>query len=165
MGIKAYVGLPLLADDRLFGTIAFGSVRHARFPEADIELLKTLADQFAVTLDRARLLETLRENETPYRLALQAGRMGTWETDLVARTRTWSEESMALFGIAPANGRGQVGGEADEYRAALHPDDRHLVQDFHRLADKEDSFAAEYRIVHPDGKLLMAGGARPGHQS
>ncbi len=158
MGIKAYVGLPLLADDRLFGTIAFGSIRHARFPEADIELLKTLADQFAVTLDRARLLETLRENETRYRLALQAGRMGTWETDLVARTRTWSEESMALFGIAPANGRGQVGGEADEYRAALHPDDRHLVQYFHQLADKEDSFAAEYRIVHSDGKLLWLAG-------
>jgi len=100
----------------------------------------------------------LRESEARYRTALSIGRMGTWETDLVARTRIWTAEGMELFGISLADGRGHVGGDNDEYRAALHPDDRHLVDEFHQLADKQDSFTSEYRAVHPDGKVLWLRG-------
>jgi PAS domain-containing protein len=76
----------------------------------------------------------------------------------VAGTRTWSKEGMALFGLDLPEGRGQVGGAADEYQAALHPDDRHLAADFHALADRQDSFIAEYRIVRPDGAILWLSG-------
>jgi PAS domain S-box-containing protein len=100
----------------------------------------------------------LRESETRYRTALAAGRMGTWETDLVARTRLWTREGMALFGLSLADGRGHVGGDNDEYRSALHPEDRHLMQKFHELADKQDSFTSEYRVVHPDGTVLWLRG-------
>jgi two-component sensor histidine kinase len=89
---------------------------------------------------------------------MAAGGMGAWETDLVAKTRTWSVEGMALFGLALQNGHGQVGGDADEFHAVLHPEDRHLVEQFHLLADNEDSFAAEYRIVRPDGAVRWVSG-------
>ena len=108
--------------------------------------------------DLPSAIAALRESESRYRTALAAGRMGSWETDLVAATRTWSPEAMALFGISLADGRGQVGGDADEYEAALHPEDRHLLQRFHELADRQDSFAAEYRIVRPDGAVLHLSG-------
>ncbi len=84
--------------------------------------------------------------------------MGTWETDLVTRTRRWTEEGMALFGISLPDGRGHVGGDDDEYRNALHPDDRHLMLKFHELADKQDMFTSEYRAVHPDGTTLWLRG-------
>ena len=100
----------------------------------------------------------LRESEARYRLALTAGRMGSWETDMVARTRIWSTEGMALFGLDLPDGQGQVGGDADEYQQALHPDDRHLVVRFHEIADRQDSFLAEYRIVRPDGAVLWLSG-------
>jgi len=100
----------------------------------------------------------LHEREARYRSALHAGRMGSWETDFMAGTRTWSKEGMALFGLDLPEGRGQVGGDADEYAAALHPDDRHLAADFHALADRQDSFLAEYRIVRPDGATLWLSG-------
>jgi PAS domain S-box-containing protein len=100
----------------------------------------------------------LRESEALYSTALAAGRMGTWETDLVTRTRLWTKEGMDLFGLNLADGRGHVGGEDDEYRAALHPDDRHLMQEFHELANKQDSFTSEYRVVRPDGTMLWLRG-------
>ena len=100
----------------------------------------------------------LRESEARYRSALTAGRMGAWETDLVARTRTWTEEGMALFGFSLPGGRGQVGGDADEYESAIHVDDRHLVAHYYEQADKVDSFPAEYRIVRPDGTALWLSG-------
>src|ERR1700733_16113021 len=52
----------------------------------------------------------LHNEQDLYRSALAAGRMGTWETDLVAKTRLWTLEGMALFGINPPGGRGHVGG-------------------------------------------------------
>jgi len=100
----------------------------------------------------------LRDREARYRSALHAGRMGSWETDFTAGTRSWSKEGMALFGLDLPEGRGQVGGDADEFQAALHPDDRHLAADFHALADRQDSLLAEYRIVRPDGTTLWLSG-------
>jgi PAS domain S-box-containing protein len=158
LGATAYVGVPLLAHGCLFGTIGFASTGRSGFPDADVELLKVLADQCAAMLDRGRLLENLRKSEARYRTALAAGRAGTWETDLVAQTRTWSAEGMALFGLDLVEGRGRVGDEADEYVAALHPDDRHLAQHFHELADEQDSFPAEYRVLRPDGSIVWLWG-------
>jgi two-component sensor histidine kinase len=65
---------------------------------------------------------------------------------------------MALFGISLPDGRGHIGGDDDEYRNALHPDDRHLMLKFHALADKQDTFTSEYRAVHPDGTTLWLRG-------
>ncbi|MEA2880441.1 MAG: hypothetical protein QOF14_5637 [Hyphomicrobiales bacterium] len=104
------------------------------------------------------LIQKLSDSEALYRSAITAGRMGAWQTDLVAKTRTWSKEGMALFGFELPGGRGQVGGDADEFGSSLHPDDRHLLQHFHELADKQDSFAAEYRIVRPGGEILWLSG-------
>ncbi len=120
---------------------------------------RTDADPASADGDAREPADTaLRESEARYRLALRAGRMGSWETDLLARTRTWSEEGMALFGLDLPDGRGRVGSADDEYENALHPDDRHLAQRFHEIADEQDSFLAEYRIVRPDGAVLWLAG-------
>lgn len=110
------------------------------------------------TQDLSEANRRLLNGEQLYRSALAAGRMGTWETDYVANTRLWTPEGMVLFGINLRGNCGHVGGEQDEYRLALHPDDRHLVKKFHELADKQDSFTSEYRVVHPDGTTLWLRG-------
>jgi PAS domain S-box-containing protein len=125
---------------------------------ADRELLESNAALERKTAELSEANRQLRESEAQYRTALAAGRMGTWETDLVTRTRRWTEEGMALFGISLPDGRGHIGGEDDEYRNALHPDDRHLMLKFHELADKQDTFTSEYRTVHPDGTVLWLRG-------
>jgi PAS domain S-box-containing protein len=125
---------------------------------ADRELLQSNEALERKTLELSEANRRLSENEARYRTALAAGRMGTWETDFVTRTRRWTEEGMALFGISLPDGRGRIGGEDDEYRNALHPDDRHLMLKFHELADKQDTFTSEYRTVHPDGTTLWLRG-------
>ena len=126
-----------------------------------VETSERLKVEQALELKTKELSEAngqLHDSQALYRSALAAGRMGTWETDLVAKTRLWTPEGMALFGISLPGGRGQVGGDQDEYRSALHPDDRHLMQKFHDLADKLDSFTSEYRVVWPDGTTLWLRG-------
>ena len=125
---------------------------------ADRELLESKEALERKTAELSAANRSLRESEARYRTALAAGRMGTWETDLVNRTRLWTDEGMALFGISLPDGRGHIGGPDDEYQNALHPDDRHLMHKFHQLADKQDTFTSEYRAVHPDGTTLWLRG-------
>jgi PAS domain S-box-containing protein len=102
--------------------------------------------------------EALRDSETRYRSAMVIGRMASWETNYATGVRTWTPEGLQLFGLDLADGNGAVGGDHDEFLAALHPGDRHLYQAFHDLERRQDSFAAEYRIVRPDGQTRWMSG-------
>ena len=100
----------------------------------------------------------LAASEARYRAAVITGRIAAWETDMAARTRTWTEEGMALFGLDLPDGRGVVRGPDDEFLRSLHPDDKHMMAEFHRTADQEDSYPCEYRIVRPDGTTVWVSG-------
>ena len=125
---------------------------------AERELIESKEALERKTKELTEANRQLRENEARYSTALAIGRMGTWETDLVAGVRLWTKEGMALFGLNLADGRGHVGGDDDEYWSALHPDDRHLMRKFHELADKQDTITSEYRVVWPDGTTLWLRG-------
>jgi PAS domain S-box-containing protein len=105
-----------------------------------------------------RRTRELAQSEARYRWALTAGQLVHWETDLIAGTRTWTKEAMALFGLSLVDGRGRFGGDADEFKLALHPDDRHLADQFYELADKQDWFPVEYRIRQLDGTIRWLSG-------
>lgn len=72
------------------------------------------------------LLARLREHEAFYHSALAAGRMGAWEVDFLSGVRVWSKEGLDLFGLDLPDGLGKVGGEGDEFKRAMHPEDIHL---------------------------------------
>ena len=108
--------------------------------------------------DRKAVEAALSDSEARYRSVLTAGRMGSWQTDLVTKTRTWTEEGMSLFGLSLANGRGQVGGDNDEFIASLHPDDRQQQRQLQDQANWQDAFAAEYRIVLQGGAIRWLSG-------
>jgi PAS domain S-box-containing protein len=110
------------------------------------------------TTTRVLTESALRASEVRYRSAMTLGRIGSWEIDFVKGVRVWTPEGMALFGINLTDGLGHVGGEADEFRQSLHPDDQHLLARYHALANTQDSFPAEYRIVKADGTVSWLSG-------
>jgi PAS domain S-box-containing protein len=158
MGIQTFMRAPLIAPDRLLGVVSFGSSAQSSFTEADQELVRTFADQLAAALVRQQLEAQLRESEQLYRGAVITGRLASWETNMVTRERIWTKEGLEMFGLDLPNGRGVVGGEHDEFRTTLHPEDRYKVAEFHRTADEIDSYPAEYRIVRSDGRLMWMSG-------
>ncbi len=104
------------------------------------------------TTNRVRIEEALRHSEERYRSAMHLGRIGSWEVDFVRGLR------MMLFGIDLPGGLGHVGGPSDEFYHAMHPEDRHLLGEYHALVDKQDSFPAEYRILKADGQICWLAG-------
>jgi len=101
--------------------------------------------------ERKRTEEALRENEARLRLAMEAGRLGSWWFDAKRFRGGFSERSARMIGLPP----GTLEASFEEWRALVHPDD---------LAEAEASFAAalagetpgyetEYRVVHPNGDV------------
>lgn len=63
-GFAAIAALPLRVGDAILGSVAFGFARRGPFPPEERELLAAAAEQCALALDRARLLDAEREART-----------------------------------------------------------------------------------------------------
>jgi PAS domain S-box-containing protein len=108
----------------------------------------------AATIDEiARLAQTLqksvdamREREDRLRLALDAGRMGSWEWDLRTDQLAWSPEMEGIHDLAP----GSFAGSLDAYQQQVHPDDRNYVRLEMIAARERDEQYLEYRVVRSD---------------
>ena len=59
-GIQAYCAQRLIAGGRLIGTLGFGSRTRPRFTADEVGLMRAVADQVAVAVDRVRAEEALR---------------------------------------------------------------------------------------------------------
>jgi sigma-B regulation protein RsbU (phosphoserine phosphatase) len=59
--IQTGLRLPLVADEELVGLLIVSSLGKARFAPGQVALLKTFGSQAAVSIQRVRLIETLRE--------------------------------------------------------------------------------------------------------
>jgi PAS domain S-box-containing protein len=135
-------------------TVSYSPVPDASVPTGVGGVLITAVE----TTNRVLTEKALRSSEERYRSAMTLGRMGSWEVDFVKGIRTWTPEGMALFGLNLTDGLGHVGGEKDEFRQAMHPEDRHLLAQYHTLANTQDSFPAEYRVVKANGKVSWLSG-------
>jgi PAS domain S-box-containing protein len=118
-----------------------------RVTERTAELARANGTLTAEIAERRRAEETLRENEHRLKIALQTGKLGSWQLDLNTLELDSSEICKANFGLSE---------DADfsyqDLFAAIHPEDRARVGEAVKLAvaDRSD-YHAEYRVVWPDG--------------
>jgi PAS domain S-box-containing protein len=100
--------------------------------------------------ERKRAEEAVRASEQRLRVALAAGRMGTFEWNISTGRVTWSESLEVIHGLQP----GTFGGTFEDFRREIHPEDLKSV-----LAEIQSALAARrdyhviYRMKRPDGAL------------
>ncbi|HEU0021764.1 MAG TPA: PAS domain S-box protein, partial [Dehalococcoidia bacterium] len=91
----------------------------------------------------------LRQSEDRLRRAQQAGRIGTWDWDVIGNQLIWD-------GVEPIHGleAGAFDQSFESYLKDIHPDDRDYVQAAISAAARSGSdVGVEYRIIWPDGTL------------
>jgi PAS domain S-box-containing protein len=100
--------------------------------------------------ERRRAMEALRESEERLRLALDAGKIGAWDWDILRNSVVWSERTYEFHGLAP----GTFGGRVEDFVALVHPDDAAGVSEAIRQAVEEGKpYSQEFRIVRPSGEV------------
>ncbi len=95
------------------------------------------------------------------RLALDAGKMGTWRWDLRTGRIIWDERLEALYGLAP----GDFDSSFTMYESLLHPEDREMVLGSVRGGmQRNKPWRFDHRVVWPDGSVhWMEGRGEPVH--
>ena len=97
-----------------------------------------------------RVREGLRESEARLRLALEAGRMGTWEWTIATNEVVWSPSLEATHGLAPGTFEGTFAG----YQKDIHPEDREqILAAIARTLEQGEDHHIEYRIIRPNGAV------------
>jgi PAS domain S-box-containing protein len=148
--------VPLAAGDRVLGLLWIASHTADRlFDREDVRLLESLG-QCAIPAilargpeSRADPVQACPEESELHRmkLALTAGRLGTWETDLIGGHCDWDEDLLRLHGLPPDRRRMTT----EETFALVDPQDRERVAaEFAASLAESRPFTVEFRIAQDD---------------
>src|SRR5262245_4119216 len=99
--------------------------------------------------DRRRAEEALRRSEAYLAATQRQSHTGTWVYNGTG-TVYWSEECYRIWGLDPQQGLPS----RETISARIHPDDRARVSEaFQELVGQGGTYAADFRIVLPDGTV------------
>jgi PAS domain S-box-containing protein len=100
--------------------------------------------------DRVEAEASLRDSEARLRVAIEAGRMGSWDFDIAADRATWSAPVAAMFGLPAADTLSNFEG----WQARIHPEDRTATQAafFAAVAGGGSEYETSYRVLVPGGE-------------
>jgi PAS domain S-box-containing protein len=131
---------------------ASGLTEVARLASAFSEMRERLT---ARTLEHERSEAALRLSEERLRLALEAGRMGTWDWNVQTNELSWDGSLEEIHGLAP----GTFDGRFETFVGLLHADDRERALATIQAALQEgDQFSIESRVIWADGSVHWIAG-------
>ncbi len=79
-GIQAYACHPLLSNDKVLGTISFGTKKRKFFTEEELSLMKSIADQAAIALTRINDKEILHKSEERFKSLMELSPLASFVT-------------------------------------------------------------------------------------
>ena len=155
-GFRAVQSTPLVGrDGRPLGMLStYFRTPHHPSPQ-DLRRLDLYVRQAADFIERSRIEELLREREERLRLALHAGRMGTWDWDIRSNTVKWSPTLEEIHGLRS----GSFAGTLSAFEEDIHPADRQrITESLAKTLQENKEHHIEYRIVRPDGTVRWVEG-------
>ena len=128
------------------GSYSFGPLRNGA--GSIIGYIVTAED----TTTRTSTEQQLRNLSSRLHLALSSAHLGVWDWDVKHNSMSWDDRMFELYGISKENFPDSVAG----WEGPLHPEDRkRAIEEVQAALRGERGFDTEFRVVHPDGRVLF----------
>jgi PAS domain S-box-containing protein len=148
-GVTCAVNVIIRGAEQPFGVLEVDGSGDRAFSRHDVDFLQSAAHVLAAAIERQHADEVIRESEERMRLALETGKLGSWQIELPSRALTCSATCKVNFGRGADEPFGY-----DDLMAAIHPADRQrLRRTIDRALSDGSDCDAEYRVVWPDGSV------------
>jgi PAS domain S-box-containing protein len=151
LDVRAYVCFPLVAGERVIGTLSFGSKRKDHFGSEELDFLRALTHHVACAKEWLRAVQSLRKSEEEFRAAFDAAGIGRGNIDL--RSGSFIRVNAKLCEILGYSREELIGKSFLDF---THPDDRQrnlqTVQPFFR--GEVPVYTIEKRYVRRDGTVI-----------
>ena len=154
--IGSLLSVPFVRDDEWrFLLVVYHTAPHV-WRTDEIELLRELTTRIWSRLERARVEETVRDNQQKLNTALEAGRMGSWEVNLKNGKMTASDTCKTNYGRPPESEF-----TYQDLTDSVYPEDRERRRETIDAAIEQGAeFEIEYRVHWLDNSVhwvLMRG--------
>jgi diguanylate cyclase (GGDEF)-like protein/PAS domain S-box-containing protein len=148
-GIKAALGIPVLANREVLAVLVFFKIESAARDDLLIESLATVSTQLSLVLQRKRAEEALRENELRLRLAMEGSGDGFWNWNIAIGDIYLSPQWLGMLGYAV----GELPLKVSTWEKLIHPEDYLWVTKLLQahLGDSSIPYRLEYRLLTKAG--------------
>jgi len=149
----AWLGVPLRTADEVTGAIV---VQHYEDPNAyndrSLEFLTTVGAQIAMSIERTRSEERLRNSQATLAEAQTIAQIGSFTVDFRTGVTEWSDALWRIYGLEPED----KGLGLNDYIKHIHPDDRERVTlTIEDSIKRQEPHTFHHRIVRPDGTIRV----------
>ena len=148
IGAKSVLSIPVCIGGSVIYAISFTSMRiYREWPDEMVARLRLVGEIFANAIARKRAEEALFRREEELNEAQRLASIGSWEWDILADRRTFSDELRSIYGF-----EGEDWSLPESaFSEAVHPDDRARRSAAVDAALNGGSpYNVEFRIIRPD---------------
>lgn len=147
--VRSFVSLPLLGQrEEPLGLLSVFRAPQSRPNKRALDLLDICRMQAEMAIEGSRSNEAMSRNKAGLQLALEAGKMGTFEWNIQTDEIKWSDNVEEIHGLKP----GTFDGTFESFQALIHRDDRATVlENIQRSVETGADYEAEFRSATLDG--------------
>ncbi|ATC62831.1 hypothetical protein CMV30_01990 [Nibricoccus aquaticus] len=145
--IRAVICVPLHKAGRFVAGMAVHRIEPRKWSPGEIELVQQVANRCWESMERVRVMRVLADSEQQLRLAVETGRLGVWQLELLTETLTCSAQCKANYGRAAESDFSYA-----DLWTLIHPEDRDRLRGAvsRAIRDRVD-LDIEYQTIWPDG--------------
>jgi PAS domain S-box-containing protein len=153
--LQTYIGHPVMCCNDVVGSLCVVYQNEIEPSEDDKHIIGLIASAIGREEERKNVEEELYRSQQQLSNALNIGKLGHWELDVIKSIFTFSDEFYSIFRTNAKEMGGYRMPIEDYARRFVHPDDRHVVSEEMRKAlDAEyTDFSGyiEHRMLYADG--------------